>query len=294
MATTPDIHGIFNGDQIVPYDEVELKHLFQLIDQIPHYIEQLEKLTDSVSKFAQKAQPFSFDNHHTIETMIYQSFFSNLGNRKFRDVTDENISQFMARLKANQILEGIIDSRNLACEVCGENRSTDRCHIIPNKLGGTAETSNILILCPTHHRLFDRYMLSRAEYATIDWTRKSEPAQHYADNVTFVAHEEFWKVVEKGEYRRVPQMERENIPFVKYALIQILSLFSEKRILKRSSVYKVVPKDMREISKKIVACLVRKNILVHHDEGTNGHLVLAKLDANSIDELALKVWQEIC
>lgn len=294
MATTSDIQGIFGGDQIVPYDEEELKHLFQLIDQVPHYIEQLEKLTDSVSKFAQEAQPYSFDNHYKIEAMIYQSFFSNLGNRKFRDVRDEDISQFMARLKANQILEGIIVSRNLACEVCGENRSTDRCHIIPNKLGGTAEASNILILCPTHHRLFDRYMLSRAEYATIDWKRKSEPAQHFADNVTFVAHEEFWKVVEKGEYRRVPQMDQENIPFVKYALIQILSLFSEKRILKRSSVYKVVPKDLREISKKIVACLVRKKILVHHDKGANGHLILAKLDANSIDELALRLWQEIC
>lgn len=294
MESDTGVQSVFGYDPIVPHDEEELRHILHLIDKVPLYLEKLAELSAAVREFAKNVQPFTLDGHYKIEAMVFHAFYSELENRKFREVRDEDIHEYMSRVKANLQLEGVINSRNLACEVCGENRSTDRCHIIPNKLGGTAEANNILVLCPTHHRLFDRFMLSRAEYAAIDWERKSEPSQLYADTVTVAAHEKFWKGVEAGDFRRISQYDLEHIPFVKYALSQILSLFAEKRILKRSSVQKVVAPDLREISKKIVSSLVKRGILVHHDQGFDGYFLLAQPNADSIDELALRIWQEIC
>lgn len=294
MATDSGVQNVFGYDPVVPHDETELRHILQLIDKVPLYLEKLAELSAAVQEFAKIAQPFTIDGHYKIEAMIFHAFYAELENRKFREVREEDIRAYMSRVKANLQLEGVINSRNLACEVCGENRSTDRCHIIPNKLGGTAEANNILILCPTHHRLFDRFMLSRAEYAAIDWNRKSEASQLYSDSVTLAAHEKFWNGVEAGDYCRVSQYDREHIPFVKYALTQILSLFAEKKILKRSSVQKVVAPDLREISKKIVSFLIKQKILRHHDQGADGYFLLTQPSADSIDNLALRIWQEIC
>jgi len=96
-----------------------------LIDKIPLYLEKLADLTDRVQKFAKIAQPFSIDAHYKIEGMIFHAFYANLENRKFSNFRDEDIHRYMSHMKANLQLEGVITSRNLACEVCGENRSTD-------------------------------------------------------------------------------------------------------------------------------------------------------------------------
>lgn len=58
------------------------------------------------------------------------------------------------------------------CEICGFDRFVELCHIVPARFGGPAVSSNILKLCPNHHRLFDRNLLSSDEILKV-WPRIS-------------------------------------------------------------------------------------------------------------------------
>ncbi len=53
------------------------------------------------------------------------------------------------------------------CEICGYKRFVEISHIVPNKDGGSYEKYNILFLCPNHHRLFDRNLLTEQETGKI-------------------------------------------------------------------------------------------------------------------------------
>lgn len=53
--------------------------------------------------------------------------------------------------------------RKTGCVVCGENRVVDAAHLIEKRSGGYGTESNIIPLCPTHHRLYDRGLLSDEE-----------------------------------------------------------------------------------------------------------------------------------
>ena len=92
--------------------------------------------------------------------------------------------------------------QTIPCEVCGENRTIDSCHIIPKRLNGTQDIDNIIFLCPTHHRLFDSCMLSKEEWGKIDWTRKSHKAQIYAEKVLKTAQLRFWDKIEARKYEK--------------------------------------------------------------------------------------------
>jgi len=54
-----------------------------------------------------------------------------------------------------------------ACEICGESRTLDFAHIKPDAKGGPIEPGNCLVLCPTHHRLYDSSSLTPDELAKI-------------------------------------------------------------------------------------------------------------------------------
>ena len=54
-----------------------------------------------------------------------------------------------------------------ACEICGFSRAVDVAHIIPSKIGGPYIEWNCLVLCPNHHRLFDKHLLTDVEYDKI-------------------------------------------------------------------------------------------------------------------------------
>lgn len=88
------------------------------------------------------------------------------------------------------------------CEICGENRVVDTCHIIPRRVQGSGRIDNILYLCPTHHRLFDTCMLSKEEWERVDWPRKARKSWIYAEKVLRVAHGQFWDKVEQGIYKK--------------------------------------------------------------------------------------------
>lgn len=63
------------------------------------------------------------------------------------------------------------------CIICGESRIIQRCHIIPKRLihrNGVNkdlydfEGRNTIILCPTHHKLFDTWKMNDKELDIID------------------------------------------------------------------------------------------------------------------------------
>jgi predicted restriction endonuclease len=54
------------------------------------------------------------------------------------------------------------------CAICGFNRVTELCHIIPKHLGGKNTPDNLIRLCPNHHTLLDRGLLNIEELAYIE------------------------------------------------------------------------------------------------------------------------------
>lgn len=100
------------------------------------------------------------------------------------------------------VTSGSVNKQNIPCQICGENRVAEVCHIIPSRIGGTLKIDNTLFLCPTHHSLFDRGMVSRDEWNKIDWSIKSKKSQLYVSKVLKVVQEKFWKKVESGIYEK--------------------------------------------------------------------------------------------
>jgi len=48
------------------------------------------------------------------------------------------------------------------CLICGWHEApVDVCHIIPRKEGGDATLSNVVFLCPNHHRMYDMGLIQR-------------------------------------------------------------------------------------------------------------------------------------
>ena len=92
--------------------------------------------------------------------------------------------------------------QHMPCEVCGENRAIDRCHIIPSMVGGSKSLANTIYLCPTHHRLFDRCLLMKEEWEEIDFSRKSKASANYAFYVVRPALEKHWKELEGDQYEK--------------------------------------------------------------------------------------------
>jgi predicted restriction endonuclease len=51
--------------------------------------------------------------------------------------------------------------QHLPCEICGWKEATrDIHHILPVSEGGTNELSNLIVLCPNHHRMIHRGLIS--------------------------------------------------------------------------------------------------------------------------------------
>jgi len=276
----------------VPHDSVELEKVTKLLVKIPVFRERLRDLEVEIDDLAKKIDslsPYSRALETEIEHLIYRAFFSDLEDRPFQAPTEEEL-----RRLAGDWHIGIIRRRNKPCEICGENRSTDKCHILPNHMGGPASTENLLILCPTHHRLFDRHMLSRSEYAQIDWSTKSEPAQTYAERVILKAQQSFWKQIDEGLYESLGQYHEDtsSYPFVKFATEQVLSVFADARPVKRNAVYKLVAPELRELAKKAIAVLVEHGCLAQKKVGTVNYLSRNK-DCTVVDEhIFRRVWQQ--
>jgi predicted restriction endonuclease len=46
------------------------------------------------------------------------------------------------------------------CLICGWNKTPNEvCHIIPAKVGGQTKVENLILLCPNHHKMYDRGLI---------------------------------------------------------------------------------------------------------------------------------------
>ena len=79
------------------------------------------------------------------------------------------------------------------CEICGEDRITHYCHIIPKCNGGPDHEENYISLCPTHHHLFDHSRLNKSEWEKIDLQKKMGAAHEYAVKVILPKQKKFWE-----------------------------------------------------------------------------------------------------
>lgn len=79
------------------------------------------------------------------------------------------------------------------CQMCGERRAYNVCHVIPREIGGSRGNENVIYLCPTHHFLFDHARLSRKEFEKIDRSGLSPEAIEYLDTIVAARHDMRWK-----------------------------------------------------------------------------------------------------
>lgn len=132
---------------------------------------------------------------YAVECLFRDAFLRPATGVPFRAGTYVRIT-----IGAPGVVKGDVAKQNVPCHVCGENRVIDTCHIIPRNIGGGSTIDNLLFLCPTHHGLLDRGMLSREEWDRIDWSVKSPMSQVYALKVLKPIHEKFWEKLEAGVF----------------------------------------------------------------------------------------------
>jgi len=79
------------------------------------------------------------------------------------------------------------------CEICGYNRVSHLCHIIPCNEGGNDSDENLLTLCANHHYLFDNHRLTKEEWDSIKWDKVHANSKEYAFSIRYKKHEMYWK-----------------------------------------------------------------------------------------------------
>lgn len=80
---------------------------------------------------------------------------------------------------------------NPVCFICGTEHSLERCHLIPNALGGSDDCSNIVLLCGKHHRNAPNIGIPDIMINYI----KNESEQHC--KITHLRHEDLNYILEK-------------------------------------------------------------------------------------------------
>lgn len=276
-----------------PYDLEELKQIERLLGKVPIYKKKMAELLVEIEAFSHKVAELKFSilDIPKIEQLILKAFYIDCENRPFNLRNSNTIGRLLAEIAWH----GEIKNRNLPCEICGDNRSIDYCHIIPSRLGGIWE-KNTLILCPTHHRLIDRFMLSKAEWAIIDWSRKSKPSQKYAYSVILKNHKAFWKKIEKGgepeKLGEYPYKVNEKV-LIRYAIDKIGDLLIQGRPVERSSLYKMLDPNIQGISKKVIKHLIKLGHLKQIKNGKHNLLILGSKKLEVSDKTILRIWQMV-
>ncbi len=276
---------------VYPYDLEELKQIERLLEKVPVYQAKIAELSTAIEALSrQAAEAGAFSDVQKIDKLITKAFYIDCENRPFNTCDSKTISRLLAEIAWH----GEIKNRNLPCEICGENRSTDRCHIIPAKLGGTADADNILVLCPTHHRLLDRFMLSKAEWIAIDWERKSIPSQKYAFSVTLEAHKVFWaKLQNNGEPEKISEYEVNEKAFIRHVVDEIGELFIQGKPVKKSSIYRMLNPNTQDIGKKVIKHLIARGFIQQIKNGSQSMLILGSERLEVSDEIILRIWQAV-
>ncbi len=57
----------------------------------------------------------------------------------------------------------LADIKSVGCLICRDKRNVEVCHVVPHAWGGTLHRGNLIPLCPTHHKGYDRNNLTEDE-----------------------------------------------------------------------------------------------------------------------------------
>lgn len=182
----------------IPYDDYQLEKFEKILKNQEIFNDKIKKLHTEISKLFEVIKPnnnfldFWNSAKEQVNKKIMQIFAAELSNRPFLLK-----NPYINHPYTYEFIEG----KNLGCEICGENRCADGCHIIPARFGGNATEENIILLCPTHHRLFDRGRLTLNEIKKIKFERKSKWAALYFWTANFPRHKLFNENLKKKNYR---------------------------------------------------------------------------------------------
>lgn len=171
----------------IPYDEIELEKFRKIMEAQAQFNYKINEIKNFVEKMFEeqnkKQKTLALDIiKKKITKKMMQVFAAEIANRPFL---------FKDHILNHPDIPEFVAGRNLPCEICGENRAVDRCHIIPARYGGVLSLGNMLLLCPTHHRLFDRGRLSLKEIKQIKFERKSQWSSLYFWTANFPRHKTF-------------------------------------------------------------------------------------------------------
>ncbi|EUD07842.1 HNH endonuclease signature motif containing protein [Providencia alcalifaciens] len=265
-----------------PCDLSELKEIENYIEKIELFHQKISELDSKLIEFSDKCYRIE-DSYlrdvFAIRNYILRSFFQDSDNKDFS-------VDFYSKKYAEIQWEGFIYKRNPPCQICGENRSIDKCHIIPARLGGQLTTDNLLFLCPTHHRLFDRFMLTKAEWGVINWDSKSPESSKYAETVTFEKHKIFWDKIYQHDFSKIVSdgvLYKCDYDYIESLILYIKELFYKNIFSNISSINKLIDPNIASLVKNIIRLLIKHNIIVSLT--TTQSTRLAFIDpANSIPE----------
>jgi hypothetical protein len=160
-------------------------------------------LQDEVAKVA-----FSYQG---IGTMLYGQL-SQLMRKYFIEIPTSD----RAYVNEDYVLStmpNLITSENLSvqkakCQVCGENRGVDVAHIIPRNITGglmkcrkqlakpligDSYRDNVFVVCPNHHRFFDRGLLHKSEFEKLDASDRPSMIRHFFEMVLRGRQNTFWQ-----------------------------------------------------------------------------------------------------
>jgi len=262
----------------VPADIEEARELEMLLPRIAEYREKLRVLSDELRPIAEQlGKVHGYWYWPDVERLVYRAFYRELENRPYQQ---GRITKIWASTKT----EGVIRNRNLPCEICGENRRTDKCHIIPRALGGTLMDGNILTLCPTHHALLDSHMLSEDEWNRIDWTRKCEVSQKWARKLLLANHTEFWRndlpsrpqsAIDFGDHR----------PFARELARQLVLLLGSKGEVLQRDIYGHFDPNVRLYMRKVLKALMDARMIMRRSARGTYLLFLEKPPTALLDAI---------
>ena len=112
------------------------------------------------------------------------------------------VAQAIELYKTEKSIIHVQENAVFMCELCTESRTFDLAHIIPRGFSPKVKTklydnysTNYFLLCPTHHRLFDRGLLYKSEFAILEQLSKSKDTliQDYMQTVKKLHHKSFWE-----------------------------------------------------------------------------------------------------
>lgn len=155
------------------------------------------------SDFLNKHEKLDTEIHNEIVTLrnkIIAVFHSWIGSKKIKSKFGIDIPLHSTTVSYKAYLEKQNNSFYQTynpCEICGENRIVNYCHILPYSEGGPDHESNYVILCPTHHHLFDHNRLSREEWSKLNFSTKMPQAQEYIEKIKRPLMEKYWNKNEK-------------------------------------------------------------------------------------------------